>query len=507
MAKLERMAKSMARSQRMQATAEEIRNDYVTTLEKLTHDESEAIKPALHLRSAKKLLEIAKEYGGIFNKAAQFAASLRGPIPKEYTDTLAELTDKAPFKPFTEIDQRFQEEFGKSAKDIFAEFEETPMAAASLAQVHRARLEDGRLVAVKVQYPGLAEQIEADLEVLETLLKMFRDKLPFDMTWLLNDFRGYLRKECSFLGEAENCIKAQESFAYNPKVFVPQPIMEYCKETVLVLEFAEGCTRVNDVKWMEANGIAPLEVADLLNEISTVMVLITGYIHGDPHSGNVYVRLNPETNDVQIVVLDHGLYHELDEETRVSLCNLWKACLLEDKATKAELCKKFAGPMAHFFPLVLSQWFLDNLSLEEAADLVAGRYYQQVNLTEVADFLGGMEDQKSILGMLHSTGYTRFLLQDLGIPERRRLQAWGKAALLGTDKDVQETLRGSKDPKALAKLQKYESQVDASLGRMQGRIRWFALCFFFTAHRRLWLLFAPLIGFVLLWFLVLHSWA
>eukprot|EP00667_Euglena_gracilis_P008107 EG_transcript_8194 len=484
MQKMQRMATGMARTQNVMKTAEGIRDDYKETMEGLNDEALAEALPAVHLRSAQKLLSIAKNYGGIYNKAAQFAASLRGPIPKEYTDVLSEATDRAPFKPFAEMDQRFRQEFRCSAKELFAEIEEEPMAAASLAQVHRAKLKDGRTVAVKVQYPGLVEQIEADLEVIEAMLKMFADKLPFDMGWLLSDFRGYLRKEVNFCEEADNARLVKKHFAFHDRVFVPQPIDEFCNATVLTLEFAEGCRRVNDLQWLQQNGIDPLQVADILNVVSGNMVFVTGFIHGDPHAGNVYVRTHPELGGPQLVVLDHGLYHRLDDDTRVSLCKLWQACYLGDAETKQKMCEKFAGPMAHFFPLLLSQWFMDNLTLQEASDLAAGKYYQNVDLNALVQFLAGMEEQKTILGMLHSTGYTRFLLQDLSYPEHRRLEVMSRYVLAGLDESVAKVIRGEKDPQGLVRLQQFESEVSRALRWMQVRIRWFAFCFVVATHRR-----------------------
>ena len=148
----------------------------------------------VHVRTAAECLKIAQSHGGIYNKAAQFVASLQGGagdtgIPKAYIDALSVLTDKAPFKPFAEMDGCFVEEFGKSAKDVFASIDEAPIAAASLAQVHRAVTVDGVEVAVKIQYPWLKHHLQSDFAVFA----MFGQQIKpggFDLSWIVRDFQA-----------------------------------------------------------------------------------------------------------------------------------------------------------------------------------------------------------------------------------------------------------------------------------------------------------------------------
>ena len=131
------------------------------------------------MRSAQKLLKLARENGGIFIKAAQFAASIRGPVPSEYVDALSEVQDRAPSRPWQQIEPHLKEQLGvDDLKEVFSKIDERAVAAASLAQVHRAMLQDGTDVAVKVQYPGLQAQITNDLNMIQMAMMMFKDKLP-----------------------------------------------------------------------------------------------------------------------------------------------------------------------------------------------------------------------------------------------------------------------------------------------------------------------------------------
>ena len=102
---------------------------------------------------------------------------------------------------------------------------------------------------------------------------------------------------------------------------------------------------------------------------------------GDPHSGNVYVRPHPTENGAQLVVLDHGLYHTLEEDVRVKLCKLWLACVHKDQTEKTKLSEDLVGPLYKLLPMFLSSWFAStSLTLEEAADLQSGNYYNRIDL-------------------------------------------------------------------------------------------------------------------------------
>lgn len=406
--------------------------------------EREAAKEALHVSTAQECLELAKQNGGIYNKAAQFVASLQGGagdagIPKAYIEALAVLTDQAPFRAFADLDGCFIEEFGVSAKEAFTEIDETPIAAASIAQVHRAVMKDGRVVAVKIQYPWLRHTLTSDFAVFS----MFGQQIKpggFDLSWLVKDFQVSLTAEMDFTGEASNAERCAFELRARPDAYVPDVIHEFTSKRVLCTAFVENMTRCNDLKALKTAGFDSKRVGSALASIFAEMVFVHGHVHGDPHAGNVYVRERPNAGgkEPQIVLLDHGLYHDLSDVTRTEFCGLVNACVARDVAGTKKQSVRFAGNELHrFFPLILSPWFVFGSSDLKAADLKAaarGALPPGVKLADIGKFLVSLHDESgtNMLGVLHSLGYTKGILNELKFPETLRLRAFGKYAAIGS---------------------------------------------------------------------------
>jgi len=231
----------MGRSMRAMAVFNEVKADYERSLSNITDPTQRArVLHEVHTRSAPKALQLARENGGLYNKAAQFVASLqagagdRG-IPKEYVDVLSVLTDKAPGKPFSEMAPVLVEEFGEDPSRTFKWIEETPIAAASLAQVHRAELHNGTRVAVKIIFPALRKEMASDFAVLRTFGAAVKPA-GMDLTWLLKDFEAALAKELDFENEATNAERSAHILAHLPNVKVPRVVKEYTRKSVLTME-------------------------------------------------------------------------------------------------------------------------------------------------------------------------------------------------------------------------------------------------------------------------------
>jgi ubiquinone biosynthesis protein len=278
------------------------------------------------LRSAQALYHTAISLEGMLIKASQFIATRADLLPDEWVSTLAGLHDRVPPRPFAMIKHRIETDLGKPLDRVFSEFAETPIASASLAQVHRARLHDGRLCAVKVQYPGIDGIVRADLGNLTFVLKVLAWLEPnFDFRIIAREALKYVPMELDFLHEADNCDTIRHNFALDPEVIVPEVYREFTTRRVLTMEFIEGI-KITRVEELEAAGIDKHAVAQKLTEVFCAQILRDGFFHADPHPGNILVQPGPK-----LVLLDFGLAKDFPPAFRDGIVRLTFAILSNDK--------------------------------------------------------------------------------------------------------------------------------------------------------------------------------
>jgi aarF domain-containing kinase len=278
-------------------------------------------------RAARALYRSAVRLQGMLIKACQFIATRADVLPDAWVNTLSGLHDHVPPRPFAAIRERVEHELGRPLDDVFAEFDPRPLASASLAQVHAARLHDGRRCAVKVQYPGIEGIVRADLRNLAVILRVLAWlEHDFDFRVLMREAFKYIPMELDFEHEADNCETIARNLAARADVVVPRVYREFSTRRVLVMELIEGI-KITDVAALERAGIDKRAVAQKLMEVFCEQVLRDGFFHADPHPGNLMVQPGP-----RLVLLDFGLAKDFPPRFRDGIVRLTFSILTVDNA-------------------------------------------------------------------------------------------------------------------------------------------------------------------------------
>jgi ubiquinone biosynthesis protein len=261
-----------------------------------------------HRKNAERLATGFVQLRGVFIKTGQVLSVTGTFLPSAYGEALAKLQDKVPPRPFSEIAGRLAEAFGPAALSRFGSFEPQPVAAASLAQVHRATTLDGRALAVKVLYPDIERLVRIDLGVLRSLLPVVRLLLPVSrVERILEQLAAMLSRETDYGHERQNIERLRAIFADRSDVVVPSVEAELTAAGVLSMSFESG-VKINDRDALSKIGAEPEAVARLLVSCYFTMLFQHRVFHADPHPGNFLVRPGP-----QLVILDYGAVEEVTE--------------------------------------------------------------------------------------------------------------------------------------------------------------------------------------------------
>lgn len=258
--------------------------------------------------------------GPTFIKLGQLLSTRPDLLPEPYVEALSRLQDDVEPFPAAEAEAIVAEELGVRVGKAFGEFAPEPMAAASLGQVHRAALRDGRPVAVKVQRPGIRQQIVEDLDALDEVATWMdrhtRTGRQYEFSRTLQEFRKTLLAELDYRREAANLATLAQNLAEFERIVVPTPVGDFTTSRVLTMEFVHGrkITRLSPLAHLEIDGTA---LAEELFQAYLKQILIDGFFHADPHPGNVFL-----TDDGRVALLDLGMVGHITPELQEQLIRL-----------------------------------------------------------------------------------------------------------------------------------------------------------------------------------------
>jgi ubiquinone biosynthesis protein len=295
---------------------------------------------------AAELASDLEQLGPTFIKLGQLLSTRGDLLPEPYLDALTRLQDSvAPF-PYSEVERIVSTELGGRISKLFAEFEREPEAAASLAQVHRAWMRDGRAVVVKVQRPNIRETIVEDLEALEQVAEFIDAHTEigrrYEFTNMLADLRQSLLHELDFKREASNLLRLRTSLREFERIVVPEPIEDYTTSLVLTMDYVSG----KSVNSLSPLRLLDLDVTALSEEIFRAylkQIMLDGFFHADPHPGNVFI-----TDDNRIALLDLGMVGHISAGFQEKLLRLLLANSEGRGDEAARIAMKIGEPRPNF---------------------------------------------------------------------------------------------------------------------------------------------------------------
>ncbi|XP_049850802.1 aarF domain-containing protein kinase 1-like isoform X1 [Schistocerca gregaria] len=399
----------------------------------------------VNLKTGQRLLQLCQKNQATFIKVGQHIASLNQILPREITTALSVLQDKVEPRPYKDIAFIFQQELRKNPGQIFQYFEKEPVASASIAQVHKSVLLNGTKCAVKVQYPYIEYMIGGDLFTISILVHLMAAVFPnFSLTWILPQL-NYVYEEIDFYREASNSKRAKANFKNYNNIYIPKVFDEYSTKKILVMEYMDGI-KVNDIEALNQNHYNKFEIVSLINECVNIQIFQHGFVHADPHPGNLMVC--KENDKLKLIVLDHGLYKEIPRDVRLNYCHLLQSLLKKDKSATQYYSRQLgAGDLHELLAVMMLLRIKSDIRLN-------GTKFSQKDLEKLRNVFGNSFDQgfkstnqllesipRELLYAFKASNLVRSIAFDLGIPISVKFADTVRHALNGIQAEYPSTFR------------------------------------------------------------------
>ena len=296
----------------------------------------ESLSRAVRVRKA------LEELGPAFIKLGQILSTRPDLLSVDFMQELPKLQDDVPPFPFTDVRDILENEFGKPLDQIFSQFEEHPLAAASIGQVHRARTLDGEEVVVKVQRPDIRRIIEVDLEIMMHLADLAEKHIEgWDVqrpTRIVTEFARTIEKELDYTMESTNMLRFARQFDDDPDIYIPRVHREISSNRVLTMEYIDG-VKASDINRLKKEGLDPVIIAERGFDLIMKQVFIYGFFHADPHPGNIFVL-----PDNVICYLDFGMMGRVDLASREDFVDLMLSIARGDEKKAVDALLELTSP-------------------------------------------------------------------------------------------------------------------------------------------------------------------
>jgi ubiquinone biosynthesis protein len=304
-----------------------------------------------------------EELGPTYIKLGQILSSRTDLLPGEWIEEFSKLQDEVPPFAYEQVEQVFLEEFEQTPEELFFEFETEPIAAASIGQVHRAKLMDLSDVVVKVQRPGIIDQVTADIEIIKEIANLIEARTQigkqYGVRLFAKEFTDTIKRELDYTIEANNADRLRRVLAHYPNVHVPFIYKTLSSKRILTMEKIDG-VKANDIKAIENAGVDRKKLADTFINSILHQVMIAGFYHADPHPGNVLINLEKQT----INYIDLGMMGTLLQDQREQLGEIVSALIERDSREVMRLILILGDP---YKPV-------DEVSFQRDIDRMIGMY-------------------------------------------------------------------------------------------------------------------------------------
>ena len=321
-----------------------------------------------NIEAGKIICKILSKNSGTSIKTGQLLAMMNVLLPEEFTDQLSSLFQQAPVSHINDIKLNIETKLGKNFNEIFSEFNETPIASGSIAQVYSGVLKkSNQKVAVKVIHPFLKDSTNFDLNLMRIFIALgYKIDKNFNFQWFYDDVSKNMKSEIDFRIEADNISKISVLMKNDKQITFPKIIKEYSNEDILMMDFVEGYS-ITDTDKLKRDKIAPDLVAKILTKAFAKMIFEFGFVHADPHPGNLFIQ-KTGNNSFKVMLLDNGLYAQLSESTRKNYGAMWKGIITRDEPLLKETATNLGVGFAYklFVGMVTNQTFENAIESKES---------------------------------------------------------------------------------------------------------------------------------------------